>query len=389
MLVIKNNIMASNAARQLGKSYESLGQSVSRLSSGLRINTAGDDAAGLAVRELIRADVATLQQGARNARDGISMLQAAEGAMGVIDEVLVRMKQLAEQAATETYSADQRGIMDEEFSQLISEIDRIAKNTEFNEIQMLNDETAGDLDVHLGSEEMITIKKGYMTGSGLGVHGEKSTGILDIWSTSKTSTVALSAGDMRFTFGGASAQTSFSATFTNAAHSLEEIVNTINSASRATTEAYDAAELVYEENSGMWSIKVSAKFGSANNNLTSVTDIGDGVTASWTTQDGTGSKVSIATATEAQTALDTVDQAIIDKDEYRASLGYMMNRLEASISVIDIQAENLMAAESRISDVDVAKEMAAMTRNQVLAQAGISMLSQANSMPQMALSLLQ
>ena len=108
MLAIKNNIMAANAARHLGQSYDSLATSVERLSSGLRINSAKDDAAGLAVRELMRADIAVLQQGARNALDGISMLQTMEGAMGTIDEALVRMKQLAEQAATGSYSSAQR-----------------------------------------------------------------------------------------------------------------------------------------------------------------------------------------------------------------------------------------------------------------------------------------
>ena len=107
MLAIKNNVMAANAARHLGRSYDALGKSVERLSSGLRINGAKDDAAGLAVRELMRADVAVLQQGSRNAADGISMLQTAEGAMGVIDDILIRMKELAEQASTASYSASQ------------------------------------------------------------------------------------------------------------------------------------------------------------------------------------------------------------------------------------------------------------------------------------------
>ena len=116
MLAIKNNIMAANSARHLGSSYDALAKSVERLSSGLRINGAKDDAAGMAVRELMRADIAVLQQGARNALDGISMLQTMEGAMGTIDEALVRMKQLAEQAATGSYSAAQRTIMNNEFS---------------------------------------------------------------------------------------------------------------------------------------------------------------------------------------------------------------------------------------------------------------------------------
>jgi flagellin len=114
MLAVKNNIMAENAARHLGRSYNSLAKSVERLSSGLRINTAKDDAAGLAVRELLRADIAQFRQGSRNAQDAISMLQTAEGAMQVIDELLIRMKELAEQAATGTYSSAQRSIMNAE-----------------------------------------------------------------------------------------------------------------------------------------------------------------------------------------------------------------------------------------------------------------------------------
>ena len=134
MLSIKNNIMAGNAARHLGRSYDNLSTSVERLSSGLRINGAKDDAAGMAMRELIRADVAVLKQGSRNAQDGISMLQTMEGAMAVIDDNLIRMKELAEQAATESYSSAQRSIMNSEFAEMASEIERIAGATAFNNI---------------------------------------------------------------------------------------------------------------------------------------------------------------------------------------------------------------------------------------------------------------
>jgi len=130
--------MAANAARHLGQSYDALAQSVERLSSGLRINSAKDDAAGLAVRELMRADIAVLQQGSRNAMDGISMLQTFEGAMGTMDEALVRMKQLAEQAATGSYSSAQRAIMNNEFNEMAEEINRIAGATAFNGNSLLN-----------------------------------------------------------------------------------------------------------------------------------------------------------------------------------------------------------------------------------------------------------
>ena len=148
MLAIKNNLMAVNAARHLGQSYNALSRSVERLSSGLRINSAKDDAAGLAVRELMRADIAVIQQGARNAQDGISMLQTMEGAMATIDDALVRMQQLAEQAATGSYSSAQRAIMENEFDEMRQEIDRVAAATTFNGIKMLDN--SATVSIHFG-----------------------------------------------------------------------------------------------------------------------------------------------------------------------------------------------------------------------------------------------
>lgn len=263
--------MSTNASRHLGLSYDRLAQSVERLSSGLRINSARDDAAGLAVRELMRADIAVLQQGSRNALDGVSMLQTFEGAMGTMDDMLVRLKQLAEQAATGSYSSSQRTIMNNEFGQLAAEINRIAGAIEFNSNQLLNSATA----------------------------------------------------------------------------------------------------------------TVSIQFGTA------ATDKID-VTGSDLTSSALGlSSASISSTTSARAALSTVGTAITTKDTARAAFGYKMNRLESTIAVLNNQVENLTVAESRISDIDVATEMARITRTQVLAQAGVSMLSQANTMPQLALSLLR
>jgi flagellin len=148
MFAIRNNLMAEGAARNLGKSYDRLATSVERLSSGLRINSAKDDAAGLAVRELIRADVAALRQGSRNAMDGVSMLQGAEGALGEIDSILIRMRELAEQAATDTYSTTQKQIMQAEFDELGREITRIASTTDFNSINLMNSST-GEIKIGL------------------------------------------------------------------------------------------------------------------------------------------------------------------------------------------------------------------------------------------------
>lgn len=272
MLAIKNNVMAANAARHLGINYDALAKSVERLSSGLRINSAKDDAAGLAVRELMRADIAVLEQGARNAQDGISMLQTMEGAMAVVDTNLVRMKQLAEQAATGSYSDAQRTLMNSEFLEMAEEIERIANATSFNNIFLLNS-ASQSITIHFGgSTDYITVPGTDMTQSGLGI---------------------------------------------------------------------------------------------------------------------TSAVVTISNAASARAALATIDSAIAIKDTARAQFGYKMNRLEGTITVLNIQRENLMAAESRVSDVDVATEMADMTRNQVLAQAGVAMLAQANTMPQMALTLLR
>jgi flagellin len=269
MLSVKNNLMSENTARHLRNAYSSLSTSVERLSSGLRVSSAKDDAAGMAVRELLRADIAVLDQAVRNANDGISMLQAAEGALQVVDNIIVRMSQLAEQAATGTYSASQRGLMDQEYQELILEIDRIANSTDFNDIFMINAATA--ITIHLGeAATAISVTGADLTSTGLGLAG---------------------------------------------------------------------------------------------------TDI--------------------STAANADAAVGLLQTAVETKDSTRAAFGYYMNRLESAIQVLEVQKENLQAAESRISDVDVASEMATFTRNQVLAQAGVSMLSQANGIPQMALQLLQ
>ena len=148
-LIVNHNLMAMTAARNLNSAYNALSVSTNRLSSGLRINSAADDAAGLAVRELMRSDISTLNQGVRNANDAISLIQTADGALSVIDEKLIRMKELAEQAATGTYNSVQRLIIDSEYQAMASEITRIANATDFNGIYLLNGNLSG---THDGSQ---------------------------------------------------------------------------------------------------------------------------------------------------------------------------------------------------------------------------------------------
>ncbi len=295
-MVINNNLMANSTQRLLNNHYKELASSIEKLSSGMRINSAADDAAGLAISELMRADVKAYQQGVRNANDAISLIQTADGAMGVIDEKLIRMKELAEQAATGTYDSVQRAIIDSEYQQMASEITRIANATNFNGVHLLDGTLSG---THDGS-------------------GTTST------------------GELKVHFG----------------------------PSNNSAEDYYYIEI--------GNVTASA--------------LGIGNSSDSTAANAAGHNVS--TQLNAQLALDAIEAAIVSKDNIRAHLGSLQNRLENTISNLEIQAENLTAAESRIRDVDVATEMTVFTKNQILTQSAVSMLAQANSMPQMAAQLI-
>ncbi|WP_461208829.1 flagellin N-terminal helical domain-containing protein [Desulfocurvus sp. DL9XJH121] len=293
-LVINHNLNAMTATRNLNTAYSAMSSSTNKLSSGLRINTAADDAAGLAVRELMRSDIAALDQGMRNANDAISLIQTADGALQVVDEKLIRMKELAEQAATGTYSSEQRLIIDSEYQAMASEITRIASATDFNGIYLLNGALSSD--THSGSALQST-------------------------------------GKLKVHFG----------------------------------TANDSAEDYYY-------IQIADCTASA---------LGVGNASS---ADSAG--YTISTQSAAQAALEAIDEAITSKDNVRASLGALQNRLSNTVSNLDIQAENLQAAESQISDVDVATEMTEYTRQQIITQTATAMLAQANSTAQLAMQLL-
>ena len=298
-MYINNNSMASNVANNLTSHYSDLATSTQRLSTGLRVNSAADDAAGLAIRELMRTDIKALQQGVRNANDAISLIQTADGALGIIDEKLTRMKELAEQAATGTYDSTQRLMIESEYQAMASEITRIANSTDYNGIHLLDGNLSSD--TH--------------TGTGAGTpDGLSSTGKLKVH------------------FG----------------------------------TANDSAEDYYY-------IKIGTSTASA---------LGVGNQAVGT--DG----LTVSTQDAAQKALVAISNAVVSKDKIRAHLGALQNRLENTISNLSTQTENLQAAESRISDVDVATEMTKFVRNQILTQSSVAMLSQANSMPRMAMSLI-
>lgn len=597
---INHNLMAMNVSRNLGNHYQELGVSTRRLSSGLRIGTAADDAAGLAVRELMRSDVSTLNQGVRNANDAISMIQTADGALEVIDEKLIRMKELAEQAATGTYTSDQRIIIDSEFQAMASEIQRIAMATDFNGIKLLDghfgmsvsnleqinvdgfglgasnyisrevveingsiysgdwygnvwrysEGTSWDL-VNSGAghfvydfnNKLVTtqpsaagIKINMMNSDGTfsqinsdgfgNANNFGNDGFAEVSGTMYMSTHNGVNGTQIFRYDGGSAWTQINENGFGSAQNDNSYLYNYNGSLIATTWNVSGAQVYKYEESGswqkiaengfgasydtvrmanlndnlyaiasgavgtrvfrydggmtwtpissqgfgdpgntkgfltvfnntlyastggenvgdiakiyqydgkdQWSVMNSDGMGSANNQycMLSATDDTLYVTTYNTTdgcriytllsknsddmeiQFGKGNTENIdnykvllqdsgvsshgldlidydlRTEANAQRSLVGLDYSIKQKDKIRANLGATQNRLENTISNLQIQAENLQDAESQISDVDVAGEMTNFVKEQILSQAATAMLAQANSIPKMAVQLI-
>lgn len=449
-LVINHNIMALNASRNLDNHYGALATSTQRLSSGLRINSAADDAAGLAIRELMRSDVATMNQGIRNANDAVSLIQTADGAMQVIDEKLIRMKELAEQAATGTYTSDQRIIIDSEYQAMASEITRIAAATDFNGIYLLNGNLSssihegfglnpsGKLKVHFGTgnssaEDYYYIQIEEMTSEALGL-GNNSTlneSLSRLKSKFKENLESSLSGyvgdtitvgdynnlisnwpdylaDEISTYSVPTDSTSFDTIYDtwNVQAATKDYYTDPNSKYVGVTTYANYNALTgsqKQELNYMWANAAAAKIGAENyvphpalptepasvyNNhdsefLAAVTS-----STTWFNSRYTWAGNSIQSQDDAQSALDSISNAIVMKDKVRANLGAVQNRLENTISNLQIQAENLMSSESQISDVDVANEMTEFVREQILTQSAVAMLSQANSLPKMAMQLI-
>jgi flagellin len=275
-LRINTNVASLNAQRNLGSTRISMNKSLEKLSSGQRINRAGDDAAGLAISENLKAQIKGLGQAERNAEDGISLVQIAEGALGEVSNILIRLRELSVQAASDTIGATERKFLNVEFEQLTSEVDRIANSTEFNRVPLLNG-TGAVFDIQIGT---------------------RNDPISD-----------------RLTFDASSADVNVAAL-------------------------------------GL--------------NLASVSD-----------------KIS------AQNSLTAIDQAIISVSGIRADFGALQNRLQSTVNNIQVSIENLAAANSRVRDTDVAAETAELTKQNILMTAGTSVLAQANSSTNNALSLIQ
>ena len=452
-MYINHNSMATNVANTLTSHYSNLATSTERLSSGMRINSAADDAAGLVVSELMRADIAALNQGVRNANDAISLIQTADGALGVIDEKLIRMKELAEQASTGTYDSTQRMMIDSEYQQMASEITRIANATDFNGIKLLDGSLSGvhdgskanatgSLKVHFGTsndsaEDYYYIEIGEATAAAFGLgnasnYDDDQTRLVQEFKNNLlTNMKHWNRGDDAHRAAYAqidAAATAMNTALTNALSDANIVGNlgNLNTAWQGLTDeqrqnygkglpqnfpptdqaSWDA--LTDNEKQQVkyafmraavdsWDADPAQGFGGISINLDPALSAADGgaavekafgdLASSLTTKYDYGGQ-SIATQEDAQLALDAIQNAIVEKDKIRAHLGATQNRLENTVTNLTIQSENLQNAESRIRDVDVANEMANFVRNQVLTQSAVAMLSQANSLPQMASQLI-
>lgn len=392
--IINTNVASLTAQRNLNSSQNSLATSLQRLSSGLRINSARDDAAGLAISQRMNAQVKSLNQAARNASDGISMIQTAEGGMSQIQDMLIRMKELATQGSNSTLADAERAFIADEMTQLRDEINNISTRTKFNGQQLLN----GSFGKALSNTSTVQV------GMNLATTAEAAVTKIDI--------------------SGAQAGTTF--TFSNAAGVLT-LSDGTNSQAIDLTGVTVAAGGSYELNYNQLGVKVTVGAAASKAGADIATDLDTGTVI---TTAATGAEIQVGaddaadnrltltfgdtrisatsadarmvalntdittfsganTAANAQALLTSVEDALTYVSEQRAALGAQQNRLDYTVANLQTQAENITASKSRITDADFAAETANLTRAQILQQAGTAMLAQANSLPQNVLSLLR
>ncbi|WP_048601375.1 flagellin N-terminal helical domain-containing protein [Rubeoparvulum massiliense] len=395
---INNNLMAMNTHRQLGINNTMTAKSLEKLSSGFRINRAGDDAAGLAISEKMRAQVRGLNQASRNAQDGISLIQTAEGALQESQAILQRMRELAVQSANDTNVAVDRGEIQKEIDQLSQELTRIADTTEFNTQNLLGGDFSAKFHIGANEGQDVDLSIGKMDADALGVKGKaytatalESTGATNISVTSLTGD-ALNIDIAAYAGSGAAAIAETTASYDKASGkitiTLAQAAGTTGAAGAVTgTEA--AIKAALDKIAGEAGIKVEATATLGTTAITTEpTDLS--TTVDITTEDTTKEVgINVYTQANASKAITTINGAIESVSAERSKLGAMQNRLEHTIKNLDTSAENLQASESRIRDVDMAKEMMEFTKQNILQQAATAMLAQANQAPQGVLQLLR
>ena len=397
-LGINTNVASLNAQNQLGKSQAMNDQALQRLSSGLRINSAKDDAAGLAISTRFSSQISGLNVASRNANDGISLAQTAEGALDEITNNLSRVRELAVQSANATNSSSDRAALDQEVQQRLEEIDRIASQTSFNGLNVLD-----------GSLASQNFQVGANAGQTIGVDLAQSTRTADFGDLALAETGSGFDADAFAAFTGSGAGDD---AFTVAVGDGQEVTVTLS----LEDDLFDASGVAINDEAVAQSVsdQINDQLGGAAFASVSTDDSGtvtgisirstqelefsaaasafDGdLAASGTVAVDNGSldTVSVDTVANANDAILRMDAALDTVNAFRSELGAVQNRFESTIANLSTSVENLSASNSRITDADFAAETANLSKSQVLQQAGISVLAQANARPQQVLSLLQ
>ena len=381
--VINTNVASLNAQRNLNASQSSLATSLQRLSSGLRINSAKDDAAGLAISNRFTAQINGMDVAARNANDGISLSQTAEGALGEITNNLQRIRELAVQSRNATNSASDRAALNTEAQQLKQEIDRVATTSAFNGVKLLDGSFTGQsFQVGANVGETITVANlTNATSAALGTYSAAS-----VAGVAATAFAVVAAGGL--TINGVSVG-AFGATTDTAASRASATAAAINlvSSQSGVTATVGAGNAVTLSNVGGVPAKPDIVIAGSDAALTADTGFTAATTAAAPV---TGfASLDISTAIGSDTAIAQMDAALQAVNTGRATLGALQNRFSSVVANLQTASENLSASRSRIQDTDFAAETANLTRAQILQQAGTAMLAQANSLPQTVLTLLK
>ena len=414
-----------NAYRQLGVTNNAGAKAMEKLSSGYRINRAGDDAAGLAISEKMRAQIRGLNQASRNAQDGISLIQTAEGALNETHAILQRMRELAVQSSTDTNVEIDRGALQDEMTQLVAELDRISNTTEFNTQKLLDGSFSGKFQIGANEGQNIGLQINKMNAANLGLVTTNS--IEDGSTTGNTNNALLADGIYTLDDSGNIKDTQGNTVATFADNKIT--VGTTDVVTLTKAALAEGATITISGNGAKFDVKNSLAAASDSNNLgelapgkyeisgknvikdDKVVGAFDGTEGSKkitindkdiseadlgflanALDDGDSFTINgsdVSSRANAEGSITTINNAIEQVSKERSKLGAMQNRLEHTIKNLDTSAENLQASESRIRDVDMAQEMMEFTKNNILQQAATAMLAQANMAPQGVLQLLR
>jgi flagellin len=391
-LRINQNIAALNAHRNLVATDNALSKSLERLSSGFRINRAADDAAGLAISEKLRAQVRGLAQAIRNAQDGISMIQTAEGALNEVHSMLQRMRELALQAANDTLSLEDREAVNRELQQLRAELNNVSNRTTFNGKKLLD----GSLVTQVDAASEIKVGK-VVSGGGESAHVVE----LDVSGAQpgKTYTFSYNAttDTLTLTRSGDNVSQSITLSAIAAGGSLELNFYQLGVSLKVTSTGGITADNLGAALTAGATDSITTASGSGSANFQVGPAATDAISVSFDKVDVDALGLTTAldnfntakTVANAQALVTALDNAVNTVSEKRGKFGAVQNRLEHTVASLGVAQENMSAAESRIRDVDMAQEMVQFTRNQILLQAGTAMLAQANAAPQVVLQLLR